>query len=331
MQDRSNDVTRGADTLDKWFAGLRLGEPNVDGALALIPIFADAGNQTVQYRTLARAIALGELIVMEAPQATVPTLRVINKGELPVLIIDGEEVVGGQQNRVVNTSLLVPAKSTFDLPVSCVEHGRWSEMKPSFDAGETAYPQLRSQKIEQVAASYARRGVPEADQGAVWDDVADRHRRVGSQSATGAMRDAYVARHDDLARAGERFQYPDGAPIGVIALVGGRSACSDIFDQPESLRAYWPGLVRSYALEGVGAHASRPSLGSARRLLERAQAARRTAFPSPGLGQDVRMSGNGIVGAALIWCDAAVHTAVFRRRHNETVGTPIRRSSQRAQ
>src|SRR6185437_7800786 len=97
---------------------------------------------TVQYRTLAQAIALGELVVTEAEQATVPTLRVITTGDVPVLIIDGEEVVGGNQNRVVNTSLLVPAPSKFDLPVSCVEHGRWSEARPAFEAGETAYPRL---------------------------------------------------------------------------------------------------------------------------------------------------------------------------------------------
>jgi hypothetical protein len=330
MDDQPRPSTQKTDPLEAWLAALRLGEPLSDRALALVPLYADGGGRTVQYRTLAAAIALGEVIVTEAAQAAVPTLQVINKGELPVLILDGEEVVGGRQNRVVNTTLLVPARSTFDLPVSCVEHGRWHEMQPMFDAGETAYPRLRSQKLEQVAASYAARGAPVADQAAVWDEVADRHRRVGSRSATGAMRDAYAERQDDLTHAEEQLRCPDDDPVGVLALVSGRAACADIFDQAETLRGYWPRLVRSYALEAIGEALAPPALASARRLLQRPLKAQRTAFPSPGLGQDVRISGNGVLGAALLYEDVAVHTAIFRRRRKAMSSPSIRRPSQRA-
>lgn len=107
-----------------------------------------------------------------------------------------------------------------------------------FDAGEMACPGLRSQKLEQVAASYAARGAPVADQAAVWEEVAERHRRVGSRSATGAMRDAYIQRQDDLNRAEEQLRCPDDGPVGVLALVSGRAACADIFDQAETPRGY---------------------------------------------------------------------------------------------
>ena len=329
MDDRQQPSTHKAEPLEAWLAGLRLGEPISQEGLALIPLYADGERRSVQYRTLAVAIAAGEVIVTETAQATVPTLKLINKGRLPVLILDGEEVIGGRQNRIVNTTLLVPARSAFDLPVSCVEHGRWHEVQPMFDAGETAYPRLRSQKLEQVAASYAVRGAPVADQAAVWDEVADRHRRVGSRSDTGAMRDAYASRQEDLTRAQEQLRCPDNGPVGVVALVSGRAVCADIFDQAETLGGYWPRLVRSYALEALGAETAAPSLDSARRLLQRPLKAQRTAFPSPGLGQDVRISGNGVVGAALIWEGVAVHTAVFRRQ-NGTKGARIRRPTQRA-
>lgn len=329
MDDRNDSPTQQTDALTAWLADLRLGGPITEGALALVPVYAEGAAKTLQYRTLARAIALGEVTVTEAPQATVPTLQLTNTGALPILIIDGEEVVGGKQNRVVNTSLLVPAKSTFDLPVSCVEHGRWHDVGPAFDAGETAYPRLRSQKLEQVAASYATRGAPVADQAAVWEEVADRHRRVGSRSDTGAMRDAYAERQDDLARAEERFRCPEDNAVGVVALVGGRAACADVFDQADTLRGYWPRLVRSYALEALGAAVAPPSTDSARRLLHRPLKAERTAFRSPGLGQDVRINGNGVVGAALVCDEVAIHTAPFRRRRDGTEGPSIRRPSQR--
>jgi len=47
-------------------------------------------------------------------------LQVINSGEVPVLLIDGVEIVGGRQNRVVNTTVLVPAQSAFELVFTCV-------------------------------------------------------------------------------------------------------------------------------------------------------------------------------------------------------------------
>ena len=317
-------------TLEKWQAGLRLGEPLSEQALALLPVYTDTQPTAPRYRTLEQAIAAGEVAITEALQATVPTLQVHNRGDLPVLILDGEEVVGGRQNRVVNTTLLVPSKAIFPLPVSCVEHGRWHEVRPVFDAGETAYPRLRSQKIQQVAASYAMHGTPMADQSAVWGEIADGHRRVGSRSATGAMRDAYAKRAVDLARAEERLACPEDGPVGVVAVVGGRAVCADIFDSGDTLRTYWTRLVRSYALEALGAPPGPPAVDSAKRLLDRPLNARRKAFRSPGLGLDIRISGNGVVGAALVHEDAVIHAALFRARAGSASSPGISRPSARA-
>ena len=124
------------------------------------------------------------------------------------------------------------------------------------------------------------------------------------------MRDAYTERQDDLTCAEKQLRCPDDGPVGVLALVSGRAVCADIFDQAETLRGYWPRLVRSYAFEAVEEAPTPPSLDSARRFLLRPLKARRIAFPSPGLGQDVRISGNGVVSAALVCEDVAVHGSV---------------------
>jgi hypothetical protein len=100
----------------------------------------------------------------------------------------------------------------------------------------------------------------------------------------------------------------------VVALIDGRAACGDLFDRPETLRAYWDRLVRSYALEALGREACEPSVASAARLLRRAQEAILSAFPSIGVGIDVRINGNGVVGAALAHGTTVVHTSLFRHR-----------------
>jgi len=312
MDDRERELVGAEARLLQELGGVRLGEPRQRGGLGLVPVYHDGAAATAIYQTLAAAIKSGDAIVREQPDATVPTLQVANPGPLAILILDGEEVVGRKQNRVINATLLVPPRCTFDLPVSCVEHGRWHDAGPTFDAGEAAYPTLRRQKMEQVAASVAFEGASRADQGAVWDEIATRQRRQGTRSGTGTMRDLYLQRDDELAEVERALGCPDDGPVGVLALIGGRAHCADLFDRAETLRAYWPRLVRSYTLEATDRAPAVLRLDSARRLLGRPQLARRSVAPSAGLSADVRLSGNGVVGAALIHAGAVVHAALFR-------------------
>ena len=66
------------------------------------------------------------VIISERPDAEVPTLVAYNPTLSPVLLMEGETVTGGRQNRVLNVSVLIPAGATIDIPVSCVEQGRWN-------------------------------------------------------------------------------------------------------------------------------------------------------------------------------------------------------------
>lgn len=317
--------------LRDWLAGLRAGEPLRHGSLAVVPVYTNAAPPAVPYHTLAQALAVGDVTVTEAAAANVPTLRLRNKGALPILIIDGEELAGGKQNRVLNLTLLVPADTDFTLPVSCIEAGRWRETRPTFAAGEAAYPSLRHMNVVQVSESLRAGGPPSPSQGAVWEEVASRHRAAGTHSATGAMRDAYAQRAGDLEQTEVTLRCPDDGPVGVVALVGGRAVCADLFDRAETLRAYWPRLVRSYTLESLGAAPLAPAPDSAQNLLRRPLEASLKPRPSAGLGVDVRIEGNAVVGAALVQAGAALHTALFATHQQSGGEPPLRGPSERAQ
>ena len=65
------------------------------------------------------------ILITEVDESgTVPELKVVNKSDTMILILDGEELVGTKQNRIVNTTLLIAGKDTVVIPVSCVEQGR---------------------------------------------------------------------------------------------------------------------------------------------------------------------------------------------------------------
>jgi hypothetical protein len=135
------------------------------------------------------------------------------------------------------------------------------------------------------------------------------------------LSDAYIQPADEVGEAEHDLRHPDDNPNGVIAMIEGRALCADLFERPDTLRQYWSRVVRSYSMEAVDAQSdAEPRLDSARRLLARPLKAVRTPFASLGLGVDVRIAGNGVVGAALVHDGSVLHTALFRRRQTPASG-----------
>jgi hypothetical protein len=286
--------------------------------MAVFPIFErEAKAAPLEYRTLGEAIAEGWAEVTEQPSATVPELVLWNRGKLMVLVLDGEEIVGGRQNRIANASFLVGAGTKVSLPVSCVEHGRWHESSPRFASGEVSYNSLKREKHHQVVASLRATGRPVADQGAVWDSVAERQERHQVESPTGAMRDIYRDSEQALADYERAFAYVPEA-IGLVVGLGDEVVGADLFDQPRTARTLWPKLVRSYALDAFeGKRKASVDRDRAGQLLTRARDSRSEVFPSLALGEDVRLEGAGVVGSALVYRDTPVHASLFGGRASD--------------
>lgn len=92
--------------------------------MALYPLLSTHALD-LEYLLLDEALADGSIEVEEVDNSgSVPELKVINNSPQMVLILDGEELVGAKQNRIINTTILIQGKSTTVIPVSCVEQGR---------------------------------------------------------------------------------------------------------------------------------------------------------------------------------------------------------------
>ncbi|MBI3979578.1 MAG: hypothetical protein HY331_15455 [Chloroflexi bacterium] len=226
MQQRRTERT--GQLVIRWLSSLAVGEgiAHQQDRMVIFPVWAGAGNEDVagaalEYWTLAEAITEGWVDVTEKPTATVPELILRNRGRMMVLVLDGEEIVGGRQNRIVNASFLVAADSQVVLPVSCVEHGRWHDVSPRFRSGELGYHSLKRDKYEQVRANLRMSGRAVADQGAIWESIAARQAAGLVESSTGAMGDLYRTQDDLLAAYERAFPYVEGA-IGLIAALHGR-------------------------------------------------------------------------------------------------------------
>ena len=136
---------------------LTVADPDVAGPLAVFPLIADR-SPNVRYLSFAAAVKHGAVVRELAEGASVNDLVVHNPLDVPVLLYEGEEVLGAQQNRTFDCSALVAAGSQLRVPVSCVEQGRWDggrHAEPFAPSPQAAYPQLRRAKNEQARAQLA--------------------------------------------------------------------------------------------------------------------------------------------------------------------------------
>ena len=303
-------------------ASVTLGEPSTVDALTMFPLLAGPpSDREPFYLTLDQALGDGWSEVTEtSEQGSVPELRVVNKGTAPVFIMDGEELVGAKQNRVVNLSILVPAATSLTIPVSCVEAGRWRARSRAFTAApRTQYAAGRAKRMSQVTAAMQASGVRHSDQAEVWADIAATSERLGVESPTGAMEDIFTLHATFIDRCVEALR-PVGGQCGALFLVGGRVVGLDLFDCAVTFRRLLSKLVRSVAVDALDARgtatpSSRVSTPLLTKIAEQflavtAGAAVHTT-EALGLGRDVRLSAPALSGAALHVDASVVHLSAF--------------------
>ena len=307
--------------------------------LTMLPLVVrNDSSPTVGYVVLDNALASGTAEITEVSEhGSVPELRFVNRGVDPVLMVDGEELVGAMQNRVVNLTILVAAHSALTIPVSCVEAGRWRARSRAFAAApRTQYASGRGKRMAQVTQSIRDRGDHMSDQAGVWADIAAMSSRLQTSSPTGAMEALFDQHAGFIDRCVEACRPVDGQ-IGALFSIDGRVIGMDLFDRESTLRTLLPKLVRSVAVDALDAgegganafrgdsssEAPRPRLRRDRRgagettvpaaqeFLAVTAAAAQYVSPGVGVGEDVRLTRPGIAGAALVANGAVIHLSAF--------------------
>jgi hypothetical protein len=284
---------------------------------------AGAEMPSTDYLTLDESLSARQVEITEvSEQGRVPELRVINRGGSPVLVVDGEELVGAKQNRVVNLSILVPPASNLTIPVSCVEAGRWRAKSRKFSsAPRTQYSSGRAKRMAKVSDSIAAAGRHYSDQSEVWADIAQMSARLRTSSPTGAMEALFVEHAPFIDRCVAACQPVDGQ-VGALFAINSRIIGFDLFDRERTLRVLLPKLVRSVAVDALDHRrdAASPRLtdadkGSVTFATALFLGAVGTAWchvtPGVGLGQDLRLTGQGVTGAALVNEGRVIHLSAF--------------------
>jgi hypothetical protein len=312
-----------------YISAFGMGAVQAHKNMAIVPLMTslDGGPD---YLTLKDALEKALLVVTEVSEGgNVPNLKVANKADVAVLLLDGEELAGAKQNRVLNTTILVKEKSEVVIPVSCTEQGRWSyESREFYDSGNVMSPNLRAMNKRAVATSLRESGEFRSDQGAVWNAVHCMAKDAGTASETGAMKDMYEAKKEDLDAYLKAFSCLP-AQKGMLVLIGGEAVGFDFVSRTQAFSTLHAKLVKSYAMEAwiKGRKKAKKAAGEGREAIEKAKAFLDEAagceekdYESVGKGRDLRFTGDKLVGSALAVEEHVVHMAFFRVTEAEKAG-----------
>lgn len=292
---------------------LKAGPAMCHGGLAVFPV-SDGPPSPLSYILLDEALGLGTFRIGEVGPGTVPELLLENDSDSRVFLLNGEELVGARQNRILNTSLLVEARSQVKIPVSCVEQSRWQSRGAFMGKGGVSFPSMRHHNTLSVHQSLRESGTFRADQGEVWSDVAAKLSAHGVRSETHAMGEIFTQRRQSVGSYVDALPCPEGAR-GVVAAIGGRLACADIFDSPAVMKKLWGKLVESYALDAIElgddikVPSPRPEDVMAFLLLPAVAGAE--PFDAPGIGKSLRLKAGEASGSALVLEETVVHLEIF--------------------
>jgi hypothetical protein len=298
--------------IDQFIGNLYVGEPQEFEQLRVAPVFVRE-DRPFPYLDLEEALRRNVVEVTEvSEQGSVPNLRVTNTGELDVIVLDGEELVGAKQNRIVNTTVVVAARSTVEIPVSCVEARRWGYNSRSFTTSDNlSYSSLRARKHASVTDSLRASGVHRSDQSGIWGDIDRKAERMRSHSPTSSMSDMYET---SISReAGEeiveRIPHREGQ-VGYLAFVRGGFAGGDVFGSSELCRGKLRKFVRGHYLDALDGGVRFPAL-TVEEVIAQVRAAPREQFATVGKGAEIRFEALNVQGTWKLVDDFIPHLLVL--------------------
>jgi hypothetical protein len=257
-----------------------------------------------------------------------------NPTDRAVLLYEGEQVVGAQQDRTIDSSVLVGAGTSVQVPVSCVEQGRWDGRRHGehfAPAGRSDDPSLRRVKREAAARNAARGLAARPAQGEVWQEVGSRLRRFAVASESARLGDLFDQRSGEIGALADDVELRDGQ-LGALACVGGAPVALDVVSRPDVFAALHDGLVRGYALDALGA----PSAGGdpagtagAAAFVDATLSASRRSVPTAGLGEAHALAGAGVIGSSLAHEGELIALCAFPSRGGSARAHGIARPSRR--
>ena len=315
--------------IKKTLSGLQIGEALIHQNMTVMPLVCNhvgiADYLTLDEALFEKCVRIKEL----SEEGSVPQLLLVNDGSKPVLLLDGEELIGAKQNRLVNLTILAPARKSITIPVSCVESGRWHHITEHFNTSDAvSFADMRARKADQVSASLRRSNSRHADQADVWSNISDKAFCMRADSPTDAMSEIFRRHKGLLSDFVEAFSVVENQ-LGAIFAINNNIMGFDFFDAASTLEKIFPKLIKSYAIDAIEKQnysstykksVNKITIEEAEEFLQRVADSEFKSYPAVGLGEDVRFSVKELCGGGLINDERVVHLCAFKINSSDNRG-----------
>jgi hypothetical protein len=276
------------------------GSGRTHGALGVFPVWGEVDIE----RGYSTAVAAAQVSEKATPDVT--TLMVANTADRPLLLLEGQLLEGGWQNRMVARSVVVAPNDELAVGVVCVEAGRWS--------GQRRYADSRRRAATQVQAGLRASG---DRQNEVWERVSEYETRYGP-NATSSFIEHTNRAADDVAPL-VRGLRPFPGQIGIVIAISGYPVSAELFDSPLTLAEQYQSIVAAAAMDAVGRPAEATPSRRVRRFIDRAMNVQLRRNASAGAGITFVGHSEDASISLLRWQGRDVHTSLLNPRH-ELVG-----------
>ena len=279
------------------------------GGLMVFLLESSEAAHRMDYLSIEEALRKRVLTVCEKASAEVPVLIVENTGRESILMLGGELLLGGRQNRTLKEDVLLPGRSgPVEVPVLCVEKGRWTAREKGF----TSKSSMAAVRVRGAAQG----GLPQAE---IWEEVEEYQKRLRVKSASGdlqAIQDSAEVRQE-LARYRKAFAKHCWRPqaVGMVVARHGRIAGADVFCNPALFRTHRDRLLESYAIDCCAyrftGRCEWPGTKAVEKFLEHVFDADFESRDTPGSGRLLIANTERMSGSALVYRDRVLHASLF--------------------
>lgn len=290
--------------------------PQSHGNIAVIPL--KTPKNYLDMLTLKKGIELGLVEVKECEQSTVNTLIVKNNAVTPLLLVDGEEVIGGDQNRIINSTMIIAPQSETKVSVSCSERGRWAYKDEFRSSVHIADYNTRRRKMHAI-----RHNRPV--QSEVWASIDSLEERRDFRSPTSAMSESYENKRIDLNEMIKSFEIVDGQ-TGILIIANGEIKGFEILLNSEIYRDFHEKILKSYLID-VDDENSTFTIDTdmAKAVIGSAMDCEFEQKPSFGLEKSYEFENENGFGKVYEYEDSIVHFSYFKNLEDvpDTEDAPI--------
>ncbi|WP_304125224.1 DUF6569 family protein [Methanosphaera cuniculi] len=283
--------------------------------ISIIGIKSNKNYNNIDILPLKKGLQMGLVKISELENASVNKLNVINNAITPLLILDGEELIGAKQNRIVNATYIIPPKTTMKIEVSCTEEGRWKYTTNHFKySGHFAESKLRKAKAQDVTKSLKKSKTRKSNQARIWNRISKVSDNLDVKSETSAMREIYTNNKAKINKYLENLK-DENDTIGSIILINNEVSGIELLFNTILYKENHKKLIESYipeAIERKNENYNNKSI-DVDEFINKIITSKTQQYKPEGIGVDVRVESEDIIGSTILLENNPINASFFRK------------------